>query len=187
MQKICSSLFQLSAASSKRVRTSLPFCLFGGRCYRRNPHHFREYSHGHLLNLCVKYPAKGQQPPAKELQNFEVSSDIVLEQLDVFRDVCRHLIAEQKQKIVDEGVENKPENDKSSDSLSAIQKKLEMAKPCSIFLTKIEASPETHRAADSIYFTELLHPSLGKLKRSLQVCRNDLCVRQGMNDDVLIN
>ena len=24
-------------------------CVFGEKCYRRNPHHFREYSHRHLL------------------------------------------------------------------------------------------------------------------------------------------
>ena len=24
-------------------------CAFGEKCYRRNPHHFREYTHPHLL------------------------------------------------------------------------------------------------------------------------------------------
>ena len=26
-------------------------CVFGEKCYRRNPHHFREYSHRHLSDL----------------------------------------------------------------------------------------------------------------------------------------
>ena len=38
-----------------------------------------------------------------------------------------------------------------------------------MFLTKVKDSPETHKDLNSIYITELLHPSLGKLKRSLQI------------------
>lgn len=38
-----------------------------------------------------------------------------------------------------------------------------------MFLTKVKDSPETHKDLNSIYFTELFHPSLGKLKRSLQI------------------
>ena len=50
-----------------------------------------------------------------------------------------------------------------------VQRKLAAAAPFNYFLTKVKDSPATHKDLSSIYFAELLHPSLGKLKKSLQI------------------
>ena len=53
--------------------------------------------------------------------------------------------------------------------MSKIQRKLEAGAPYNFFLTKIKDCPETHGARDSLYITDLLHPSLGSLSSSLQI------------------
>lgn len=62
-------------------------CVFGRKCYRRNPHHFREYSHAHLMDLFQKY--KGKIPPDSAMEKFEAGAQVVSEQYKVFVEVCK--------------------------------------------------------------------------------------------------
>ncbi len=153
-------------------------CVFGADCYRRNPHHFKNYGHSHLLALCLAFP-EGKVPKEK-LGAFGGSADVIAEQLPVFKDVCKEAILkerkkssspEAKQKNGTTTADKKPESSGSQPATkkSNIQRKLEEAAPVSFFLTKVEDSPETHSASDSLYFADLIHPSIGKIKRSLQI------------------
>jgi len=53
--------------------------------------------------------------------------------------------------------------------MSGVQAKLRAAAPFNYFLTKVRDCPSTHKALDSIYMTDILHPSLGKLTSTLQI------------------
>ncbi len=155
--------------------------MFGSKCFRRNPHHFANYSHPHLLSLCLDHP--DADPPLSKLASTEVPADVILAQLSVFRDVCRNTISSakengsssscsQKKREPDTNGGGREEISKVSEvskSTSEIRNKLDKSKKMSLFLSKVRDAPETHRAADSIYFSDLLHPSLGELKRSLQI------------------
>ena len=52
---------------------------------------------------------------------------------------------------------------------SSIEVKLEAAAPYNFLLTKVKDNPVTHKAQDSVYIADLLHPSLGPLASSLQI------------------
>ena len=67
----------------------------------------------------------------------------------------------------DSKIEKQPREEVKKKSL--IEQKLEAAAPYNYFLTKVKENTETHKAMDSIYMTELLHPSLGQLSSSLQI------------------
>ncbi len=123
--------------------------MFGTACYRRNPHHFRHYSHPHLLRLARRRDA----PTDADLTDFDAPPNVVREQLDIVRRL--HKTSSNDSKI--------------APKKSAIESKLDVGRPLSFFLTKVEDSPATHAAADSVYFADLLHPSLGAIRRSLQI------------------
>lgn len=131
-----------------------PKCFFGKRCYRRNPRHFEEYSHDHLLELCLV--------PERQKKLGEVDEDLLAAQLEVYRTVCRNRIEKAKSAM------KRPSSSKASGKLSIVEK-LEAMQPLSIFMTKIKDSLETHDAVNSVYMSDLLHPSLGVLKQSLQI------------------
>ncbi len=143
-------------------------CMFGTSCFRLNPHHFVNYSHPHLLRLCLDHP--DSDPPPEALKPLEVTPDVALAQIKVLRDVCKVNISKARKKNA--SVDSSPEQNSSKKGPStscAIQQKLSWSSPVSLFLTKVRDSAETHQAKDSIYFSDLLHPSLGDLKRSLQI------------------
>ena len=50
-----------------------------------------------------------------------------------------------------------------------ISEKLLHMHPLNLFYNKVKDSPKTHKDKRSLYFTDLLHPSLGALKSSLQI------------------
>jgi len=222
-------------------------CSFGEKCYRKNPHHFREFKHAHLTALAVSYPSLDlpsnlQLPPSATIQSLK-------EQLKIFCEIEK-LIKEQSKpkkdtntvspKVNNNGITkndhkmpkvrnvspspSKPKNRSISPSpskpnkqlispspskpkkrsrspspsssktesvkrhepstptkntspavgppkakMTKIQEKLEAAKPFNYFLTKVKDCPESHTDLSSIFFAEILHPSLGKLSSSLQI------------------
>ena len=50
-----------------------------------------------------------------------------------------------------------------------VEKKLLAMSPMNLFFNKVKSSPKTHNDKRSLYFTDLLHPSLGNLQSSLQI------------------
>ena len=157
-------------------------CVFGEKCYRRNPHHFREYSHRHLLR---------QNGSNKDSDQYKIFATI---EAEFQKDDCNKPSLDQTASTSSgpQIINETPKNVKkrlSSPSLeeslpvqkqakithtedrkmSKIQRKLEAGAPYNFFLTKIKDCPDTHNALDSLYITDLLHPSLGKLTSSLQI------------------
>jgi len=59
-------------------------CPFSSKCYRRNPHHFREFSHPHLEELLEAHP--NLQLP-DNLATTSISREALQEQLVIFRDI----------------------------------------------------------------------------------------------------
>merc|ERR1712223_69429 len=50
-----------------------------------------------------------------------------------------------------------------------VNEKLRSMAPMNLFYNKIKDSPRTHKDKRCLYFADLLHPSLGNLKKSLQI------------------
>lgn len=63
----------------------------------------------------------------------------------------------------------KPNEIKNKSGTSTMLEKLQNASPYNIFFTRIPESPETIKHPNSITITDLLCPSLGKLRNSLQI------------------
>jgi len=59
-------------------------CPFSSKCYRRNPHHFREFSHPHLATLLKAHPSL--QLPSN-VATSSISVEALQEQLRVYRDI----------------------------------------------------------------------------------------------------
>ena len=64
---------------------------------------------------------------------------------------------------------NLPGEQSSQEKKSLIQLKLEAAAPYNYFLSKVKDLPASHKALDSVFLADLLHPSLGRLTSSLQI------------------
>lgn len=233
----------MSFTNGTSLRTE---CSFGEKCYRKNPHHFREFQHSHLSALAVSYPdldlpSNLRVPPSSSI-------DSLKEQLKIFCDIEKLVKKQSKPKNDTNTVSphknnttkighkvpnsspspSKPKMDHNSSSntstssnkmtkispnispsptkpkkrsrspspsssklenakkhqpstpikntataegpkMTKIQEKLEAAKPFNYFLTKVKDCPESHSDLSSIFFAELLHPSLGKLTSTLQI------------------
>ena len=50
-----------------------------------------------------------------------------------------------------------------------VEEKLIKMSPMNLFFNKVKSSPQTHKDKRSLFFTDLLHPSLGNLESSLQI------------------
>ena len=64
-------------------------CPFRGSCYRRNPHHFREYSHAHLSRLLAGNPTLALPSDTPLPPN--LSLDSLKQQLTIYRDIEKGL------------------------------------------------------------------------------------------------
>ena len=72
-------------------------------------------------------------------------------------------------KVVEESSSDSRQPRPGGEKKSLIERKLEAAAPYNFFLTKVKDNPATHKAQDSVYIADLLHPSLGPLASSLQI------------------
>ena len=50
-----------------------------------------------------------------------------------------------------------------------VKQKLIRMSPMNLFFNKVKSSPQTHKDKRSLFFMDLLHPSLGNLESSLQI------------------
>ena len=121
-------------------------CLFGRECYRLNPDHFSKFSHPHL----------------DEDDSSEASStkrDLWRKQ----REIIGELNGEPDQK------KPKVPEQKMDRRRKDVKAKLERGQPLNIFYNKVRDSPETLDSDLSLYFSDLLHPSLGSIRSTLQM------------------
>ena len=177
-------------------------CIFGEKCYRKNPHHFREYRHKHLYE---KYRLNHHDLllPSDEIvdrDQFKIYSTIEKEFTSNNKDAVKK-VEENKKNTSSSDTPSSSSSSSSSDNQasssssnsrkrsrspsssdsdnhqnkktktkqSRILQKLEAAKPFNFFLTMIKDNPSTHKSLNSVFFMELLHPSLGSLSSSLQI------------------
>jgi hypothetical protein len=122
-------------------------CFFGAKCYRRNSDHFKEYSHPHLEALT-------SEPNCDDDQIFRDQWKI-LKNLGLLKASSSDSPASQPK-----GAPPK---------LHPLVRKLEAAKPYSVFLTKVRDIKSTHQSPASIYLTDLLNAAHGNLKCTLQI------------------
>lgn len=132
--------------AQKKTKLSRKNCLFGVKCYRRNPTHFREYCHPHLECL----DASG--PPVN-------SSEVVTDQWKIVRDL--NLLTGSNEPVTKHMDPQKKQH--------PILEKLRSAEPYNLFYTKVKAAPETHKDKQSLFLTDLLHSCHGSLKSSVQI------------------
>ena len=149
-------------------------CAFGEKCYRRNPHHFREYSHPHLLRQNKDSTKDSEQfkifstietefhkdVEKKPSQNHSPSTStipsIVNDKPDKGRKRLSSPCDEASSQVKKQAKRTETEN--GDRKKSKVQRKLEAGAPYNFFLTKVKDCPDTHNALDSLYMTDLLHP-----------------------------
>ncbi|GBP52738.1 Probable tyrosyl-DNA phosphodiesterase [Eumeta japonica] len=246
----------------KRVKKE---CSYGEKCYRRNPAHFREFSHAHLESILDEYPGTGDFPipdkfrlerraigeqlqiilekklydPGKAL-NTKVNEGLPADEstkTDCVENNAKDIMDRDKESLIEEGRVSKnrasrsgikddsidtkaddgsskfevtrvgdinegkkdstaskqsgvasssqvkdpdyraivPPTRKIQDYINVVAPKGRMLEkhqrnaPYYLFYTTITAATETHRQDNSITFQEILDPSLGELKCSLQI------------------
>jgi len=185
-----------------------PECSFASSCYRRNPHHFREYKHHHLALLLAKHPGLDSQSQlnVQLKEQLKIYADIehgynssvavtnprdnpVATRSEDKKDATEYN-GETTNMKTNPGTSKRPRAPSSEDDeddakkraragagvpgagaskISGVQAKLRAAAPYNFFLTKVRDCPATHKALDSLYMTDILHPSLGKLATTLQI------------------
>jgi tyrosyl-DNA phosphodiesterase-1 len=145
------------AGPSKKIK--LEECPHGTKCYRRNPHHFREFDHPHLMEWLKM--DKNQIP-----DNLPQNKSVYLEQLEVLGPLLNV-----KPEIKASSSSSSTMSDSSSEEAKpgTMLEKLKNAAPYNFFFTTIPKSPDTLKQSNAITFTDLLCPSLGQLKCSLQI------------------
>ena len=68
-------------------------CPFSSKCYRRNPHHFREFTHPHLAALLKAHPSLNLP---SNVATSSISAEALQEQLTVYRDIEQGLMRAQE-------------------------------------------------------------------------------------------
>ena len=71
-------------------------CPFSSKCYRRNPHHFREFAHPHLAALLKTHPSL--QLPSN-VATPSITVEALQEQLKVYKDIEQGLMKSQEKTL----------------------------------------------------------------------------------------
>ncbi|XP_045479337.1 probable tyrosyl-DNA phosphodiesterase [Harmonia axyridis] len=164
-------------------------CPHGEKCYRRNIHHFKEYQHPHLLKYLLNgdnIPESLPQPKSVYLEQLKVLKDLLkidnatagpsegIPQKKIKADNSSKLEKSKKfpekkeKKTIYQSVKGESSTASTSEATGML-KKWEQNAPYFVFYTTIPKSPATLKQKNSITFTDILCPSFGKLKCSLQV------------------
>ncbi|KAK5643135.1 hypothetical protein RI129_006980 [Pyrocoelia pectoralis] len=157
-------------------------CPHAIKCYRRNPHHFKEYDHPHLDELLQK------GGPLELPSSYPQEKHIIVEQLEVLkglRGVEKAVIEEKNLKPSTSGTNSESGRQSTRQKSTSfvpnlntpckpaggqtMLEKLENNAPYNLFFSIIPDSPQTVTYKNTISFHELLCPSLGDLKCSLQI------------------
>ncbi|XP_057651302.1 probable tyrosyl-DNA phosphodiesterase [Diorhabda carinulata] len=187
----------------KKIKKEI--CPHSLKCFRKNPHHFKEFDHPHLTKLIetntqIEIPSDYPQPKNVYLEQIDIlkpllkmisnklmsSSDINLpstsssfnensinyKQTD--KDATDIKVkSESTIKRKNSPKDNLQEKNHTESKIKPLPgtmlEKLERNAPYNIFFTTIIKAPQTKDQPNSITFTDLLCPSLGALKCSLQI------------------
>lgn len=159
-------------------------CSHAEKCFRKNPHHFREYNHPHLNKYLTgvipdTLPSEYSQP-----RSFYLEQITIMKQLGIGgakKDAPRQLHSEAS--TSNSSASSKTGSGISASSSSAagkivlklpagfvsMEEKLAAAAPYSLFFTQIPEVGSTLNLKSTISFQDLLCPTLGRLKDSLQI------------------
>nr|XP_023029940.1 probable tyrosyl-DNA phosphodiesterase [Leptinotarsa decemlineata] len=166
------------SADKELKKNKKEICSHFDNCYRKNPHHFKQYDHPHL-NEFMKMGDSAIIP-----DGLPQPKNVYVEQLEILRQIS----ASSKQQTTSNKATSSGNNVPSTSSSSTSHKlsnetkpgapnfgkgtmmeKLERVSPYNLFFTTIIKASETLKQSNSITFTDLLCPSLGELKCSLQI------------------
>lgn len=103
---------------------------------------------------------------------FPQDKSVYLEQIEILRPLLKNTQESQPQTSTSKmsvTVDPVPKASPNIIQKDTMAEKLERAAPYNLFFTKIPKSEETVKNSDTIAFTDLLCPSLGDLKCSLQI------------------
>lgn len=137
-------------------KKSREICNFKEKCFRKNPHHFMQYEHPHLDILL-------EQDDINVPSGY-LDKSIVLEQIKILKDIKKP--SKELWKDFKQGPSNVTNTSTPAKNFAA---KLKCNAPYNLFFTLIPDSPQTKNQNNSIQITDLLCPSLGNLKCSLQI------------------
>uniref|UniRef100_A0AAR5QH68 PBZ-type domain-containing protein n=1 Tax=Dendroctonus ponderosae TaxID=77166 RepID=A0AAR5QH68_DENPD len=167
-----------------KKRQKLEECPHKERCYRKNPHHFKQFEHPFLNNLIemgdlVTIPENMPQTKENYLEQLEILRPILQARKSSEAPETKTTTSTQNRK------EPKPQAtscsgssgkicgktavDNTQCSVGSMLDKLQKNAPYNLFFTTIPKSQHTLSAPNSVTFTDLLCPSLGPLKESLQI------------------
>nr|CAH7733886.1 unnamed protein product [Callosobruchus chinensis] len=194
-----------SGSVSKKPKKEV--CPHAERCYRKNPHHFKEFDHPHLNDFIkmgdtVKIPDDMPQPASLYKEQIEILKPILKSSSkNGVADDSDDLTAKKpSNNTLKQKAQKSPSSTGSSSEVAGSSKgrvsnrgkttsyqstgdtidykkappgsmleKLERVAPYNLFFTTISKAPETLTQPNAITFTDLLCPSLGSLKCSLQI------------------
>lgn len=184
------NLLARSTATKPKIKERCPHA---ERCYRKNPHHFKEFEHPHcklffstsneifiLLYIAVNnFLEKGE--PLILPDGFPQEKEVVMEQLEVLKSLKKggslkladinsvevQASSSKTQRYREKTtsfVPNVQRNEIRNKSGSlTMQEKLQIAAPYNLFFTRIPESPETIKQPNSVTITGLILQSVCKL------------------------
>ncbi|CAH1958746.1 unnamed protein product [Acanthoscelides obtectus] len=192
-----------SGSLSKKPKKEI--CPHAERCYRKNPHHFKEFEHPHLNDFIkmgdnLKIPSNMPQPESLYKEQLEILNPILKADSRVVpaentnsntKSPTKDRNSTQKTPSASKPGNSKEVAGSSKGRISSMGKttsfqssidtgdekappgsmleKLETVAPYNLFFTTINKAPATLTQPNAITFTDLLCPSLGTLKCSLQI------------------
>ena len=134
----------------------------GDKCYRRNPHHFREYAHPHLESMHIE-----PKEPGILKEQFKILKDLNLLSNEVPRIPST---SEEKQDVKVPSARAIPKEPlKEAHKMHPLIRKFQNRRPWNTFFTKVKDVASTHKDSSSIFLTDLLHSCHGNLKSTVQI------------------
>lgn len=82
----------------RRLKPTVP-CQYGTNCYRKNPHHFMEYSHEHLNQILKENASNNSSEQYKIPDQLVAQKDLILEQIKVFNELFPNEPRDKKNKV----------------------------------------------------------------------------------------
>ena len=140
---------------NKRLK-SREKCMFGDKCYRRNPHHFSQFEHPHLENLKTE-----PEEPHILKEQYQILKELNLLKNDSTRqEKLRELTPSRPTELVQK---------EAVEKVHPLVQKFRNREPFNFFFTKVKDVSSTHKDGNSVFLTDLLHSCHGNLKSTVQI------------------
>ena len=143
-------------------------CMFGVKCYRRNPVHLREYFHPHLEDLSSSNPPENVSQTVVDQWKILKSLGLLKQDKPPSSNTDKEVEPPPAKKVRKENSSDEP-NKNLEEKKHSLVKKLDDAEPFNLFLTKVKGVSSTHNDSHSLFLTDLLHSCHGNLRSTVQI------------------